>query len=45
MNVTVLNVPKDWHSLSTQVENAKVNTTYKREKVIGMNKRHSKVLK
>ena len=45
MNVTVLNVPTDWHSLPTQVENAKLKTTYKREKVIGMKKRHSKVLK
>lgn len=45
MNVTVLNVPTDWHSLPTQVENAKLKTTYKREKVIGKKKRHSKVLK
>ena len=40
-----LDVPTDWHSLPTQVENAKLKTTYKGEKVIGMKKRHSKVLK
>lgn len=31
MNVTVLNVPTDWHSLLTQVENAKLKITYERK--------------